>query len=187
MNCWCLVSSVKPFLRTITWPKIHSNVIFFRLSLNCFPLIFLLMMPDIDATKYKIGNSSGLVKNIWYLSLRVFVLVQEKLWSVSLPGLSWAGGGSQYIYLGAILGELCGDNTPHSAIWSPPVVYSTLLSPVGTHRTRLPAPASSLNLAAQPEGTNLWHQEYCAVLSVCGINLNVNKLTLRRLFNLLLF
>ena len=42
----------------------------------------------------------------------MFVLVQEKLRSVSLPGLSWAGGGSQYIYLGAILRELCGDNTP---------------------------------------------------------------------------
>ena len=137
-----------------------------------------------------IGNSSGLVKTIWYLSLRVFVLVQEKLWSVSLPGLSWAGGGSQYIYLGAILGELCGDNTPHSAIWSPPVVYSTLLSPVGTHRTT-PHPPSSSSLLFKPRsstrGTNLWHQEYCAVLSVCGINLNVNKLTLRRLFNLLHF
>ena len=40
MNCWCLVSNVKPFLRTITGPEIHSNVILLRLPLNWFPPIF---------------------------------------------------------------------------------------------------------------------------------------------------
>ena len=34
INCWCLVSNVKPFLRTITGPEIHSNVILLRLPLN---------------------------------------------------------------------------------------------------------------------------------------------------------
>ena len=48
INCWCLVSIVKPFLRTITGSKNHSNEILFMLSLYWFPLIFWLMMPFID-------------------------------------------------------------------------------------------------------------------------------------------